>query len=152
MSLINVTGQVSTDPFTTSSISRHYENLEFVKCNPKAMKKNKKPKTRSGRVARLIKMPINVHEVFKALAAAQSKTVSGLYDEIISNYLFKNGFSKGPAEYLLHQGYAKPVSLSLKEEIVVDIKSLAARDSVSENRVMFTAIMRFAKENCLLTD
>lgn len=116
------------------------------------MKKNKKPQTRSGRVARLIKMPIHVHEMFKVMAVAQSKTVSGLYDEIISNYLFKNRIAKGTAEYLLHQGYAKPVSLSLKEEIVADIKALAARDSVSENRVMFTAIMRFAKENSLLTD
>lgn len=73
--------------------------------------------------------------------------MSALYDEITESFVQKKLATTGPAEYLYSSGETKYINVSLKEEVVLRIKTLAVRDAVPENRVIYTAVMHFAKNS-----
>lgn len=107
---------------------------------------NKKPKVRSGRIVRIFRLPIGLHEKIKESAKRSNLTISAFYDEIIDSFVKENLSSRGPAEYLYPSGETKHNNIPLKEEVVFKVKTLANRDTVPENRVLFTAVMQFVKK------
>lgn len=112
----------------------------------------KKPKVRCGRINRIIKLPIGLHQEIKALALVQSLPVSHLYDKIISDFIKEHQVLRKSVDYLFHKGSVEKVAIPLKKNVVYDVKSLVGSDSVSENRIIFTAIVRFSRTNSLLVD
>lgn len=115
------------------------------------MNEQKKLKAYYGRVNRILRIPVDVHQAIKNVAKKQSLTVSEMYDRIVVHFLNEIKNSESPVPYRYHQGNAKKTSVYLKEETLNEVKSLVIRDSAPENRIIFTAIMRFVDENLLLT-
>lgn len=107
----------------------------------------KKPKVRSGRVPRIVRMPESLHEKIKAMAKSSSKSTASLYEEIFGNFLTEINESQQPINYLFHRGVVRQIPFSLKEELVHAIKAVSKAQSVPETRIMFTAIVRFAEKN-----
>lgn len=116
------------------------------------MTATKEPKVYHGRINRTVKLPTGLHSKVKALASSRLIPISHFYDEIIRLFLQEREKSSKKTDYLFHRGTVATVAISLKKDLVYDIKSIASEDSVSENRAIFTAIMHFSKNNSLITD
>lgn len=99
-----------------------------------------------------MKLPIGLHEEIKAFAQAQFLPVSHLYDKIISDFIEKHWFIGKSVDYLFHKGFVEKVAMLLKKNVVYGVKSLVGSDSISENGIMFTANVRFSRNNSLLVD
>lgn len=120
-------------------------------CLPKTMNKSNKLKGTNGRINRLLRIPVEVHQAIKIAAKERSLTVSEMYDQIIGKFLIDAKNPEKNLHYLYHHGSAKKTSIYLLEQTLDEVKSLAERDDTPENRIIFTAIMRFVDDNLLLT-
>ena len=117
----------------------------------RAMDKQKNLVSQAGKVNRLVKIPPTIHQKIKEIAQQRGLRVYELYSQIVSDFLNETKKSSMTVEYLVHQFDAKNQTIKLKEHILADIKERVLRDAVSENRIMFTAIMKFARKNSLIT-
>lgn len=117
-----------------------------AKTLPMIKEKTKKPKVKSGRIPRIFKLPIGVHEKIKQNAKMCGVSAAEIYDDLIDDFVSERLSATKSLDYLYHKGKVENVSVSLKEEVVYKVKELASRDVTSENRVMFTAVMQFARK------
>ncbi|MEW9810178.1 MAG: hypothetical protein AB2993_07505 (plasmid) [Candidatus Symbiodolus clandestinus] len=110
----------------------------------------KKPKLKKGRVYRVVKLPVGLHEDLKTVAAREAKKIFHLYEEIINNFLIEASESDKKVNYLFHRGEIKDITISLTRELSDAVKVVSKADTVPETRIMFTAIMQFAEKNGLI--
>lgn len=109
--------------------------------------KIRNPKVRGGKIYRIVKMPVSLHEKIKELAGKNSKKISQSYEEIINDFLTRIGEKDQPVNYLFHQGIIKDITFGLSVETADAIRTLSIAQSVPETRIMFTAIVQFAEKN-----
>lgn len=126
------------EPYTGRKTSRE----DFTR----AMDKQKNLVSQAGKINRLVKIPPATHQKIKEFAQQQGLKTYELYNQIVSDFLRETEKTSVTIEYLVHQFDAKNKNIQLREDVLADVKERVLRDAVSENRIMFTAIMKFAKK------
>lgn len=124
---------------------------QVIECLPRVMNKNKKIRVHYGRVNRVVKLDSNVHKSLKELAKKRLLSISELYDQLVRDFLEETKNPGSQTQYLFHQNDAKKISIYLREKTVNAVKERAVRDLTTENRIVFTAVTKFAEKNNLLT-
>lgn len=104
------------------------------------------------RTLQQIPMPPEYHEAVKRYGQALDKTLNQSYDEIISWFL--KAKNKNQAHFAFYisspKVTSKYTSLWLDSALLNQIKQRAKKDGVAVNRVIFSAIVYFLKENDLI--
>lgn len=124
---------------------------QVIECLPRIMNKNKKIRVHYGRVNRVVKLDSNIHKSLKELAKNRLLSISELYDQMVRDFLEETKNPGSQTQYLFHQNDAKKISIYLSEKTVNAVKERAVRDLTTENRIVFTAVTKFAEKNNLLT-
>ena len=142
-------GAVSTRHNTillTNELITYTKVRQVIEHHQREMNEQKKPLAHFGKINRLVKIPPVLHKKIKEIAKQRGIKLYELYSQIVSDFLKEAKMPTISIQYLVHQGDVKNQTIHLKEEIIADLKEIVLRDSVSENRIIFTAIVHFSKK------
>lgn len=130
----------------TNELITYTRFRRVIEHHQREMNEQKKPLAHFGKVNRLVKVPPVLHKKIKEVAKQRGLKLYELYSQIVYDFLKEAKTPTRSIQYLVHQGDVKNQTIHLKEEIVADLKEIVLRDSVSENRIIFTAIVYFSKK------
>ncbi len=98
------------------------------------------------RVCQQVPMPVESHQKLKNYASESGMTMNEVYDSMLLWFL---GEKKNNANfhYLASpKGTSKYITMWIDDNIIAMVKKLSKQDSMSINRIIFTAITYFLQE------
>lgn len=114
------------------------------------MKKN--ASTPQEKTIKSVPIPENVMDAIKSYTEDHKDTLRESYEEAIAWFLeYKNQYGKSVFYFASEtiskdaENPAKYVSMWLDSQLIEEVKALALKDNVPENRVLFSAFVYFLK-------